>query len=360
MATHVKLARPLAAALIGAAIAAPAAAANPNVGANDPSPIANIRPYVDRFDQPSVRAYRRALMEGRIADARNLFKIARHPIFRWIGKTDENPERAARNFIAKTQREQPGSVPGITVLNHVGEKCGGGYHGGGRRENGRYRRWMARFARGVGGARVIIGFEPDSLGTLKCLRSSARRARLRNMKSGVRLLSRLPNATVYIDGTASDWRPAREVARYLRYVGVSRVRGFMLNATHVDFTSRNVRYGQRLSRMLGGKNFVINTDENGSGPLRYRRYTGRGRFRSVHVFCNPRNSSLGHPPTTTIDSSRRPLPRKVDGYLWISRPAASGGSCRQFPARYAMRGGPKAGTFWLRRALMLARRSKFE
>jgi endoglucanase len=355
-----RLFTPLALLVLAGCLGAGPAAANPSVGASDPSPIAGAPLYVDRFEQPSYRAYRAALREGRMSDARNLFKIARHPIFRWIGKTDENPERAARNFLAKVRREQPGAVPGITVLNHVGEKCGGGYHGGGRRENGRYRRWMARFARGVGNARVIIGFEPDSLGTLKCLRSSARRARLRNMKSGIRLLSRLPKATVYIDGTASDWRPAREVARYLRYVGISRVRGFMLNATHVDFTSRNVRYGQRLSRMLGGKHFVINTDENGNGPLRYRRYTGPGRFRSVHVFCNPRNSALGHPPTTTVDAAGRPLPAKVDGYLWISRPAASGGSCRQFPARYAMRGGGKAGKFFLRRALMLARRSRYE
>ena len=54
------------------------------------------------------------------------------------------------------------------------------------------------------------------------------------------------------------------------------------------------------------------------------------------------------------------MPGKVDGYVWISRTAASAGSCRQFPGRYAMRGGPKAGKFWLKRALILARRSKME
>ncbi len=346
--------------LVGCAVGAGPAAANPSVGASEPSPIRAANLYVDRFEQPSYRAYRAALREGRTSDARNLFRIARHPIFRWIGKTDENPERAARNFIAKARSEQPGAVPGITVLNHQGDKCGGGYADGGRGESGRYRRWIDRFVRGVGESRVIIGFEPDSLGTLKCLTRAGRRGRLRNLRYGVDKLSKLANATVYMEATASDWRPAREVARYLRYVGIDKIRGFMLNATHLDFTGPNVRYGQRLSRMVGGKHFVINTDENGSGPLRYRRYSGRNRFRSVHVFCNPRNSSLGHPPTTTVDLGGRPLPYKVDGYLWISRPAASGGSCRQFPSRYAMRGGPKAGKFWLTRALMLSSRSKFE
>ncbi|MDQ3719586.1 MAG: glycoside hydrolase family 6 protein, partial [Actinomycetota bacterium] len=264
-------------------------------------------------------------------------------------------------FLAKVQSEQPGAVAGITVLNHVGERCKGRYDAGGRRENRRYRRWIDAFVQGVGNARVIIGFEPDSLGTLKCLVPAARRARLRNMSYGVDKLAKLPNATVYVEATASDWRPAREVARYLRAVNIRKVRGFMLNATHLDFTSRNVRYGQRLSRMVGGKSFVVNTDENGSGRQTYRRFNRRTRkFDFFNVFCNPTNSSLGHPPTTTRDLNGNALPRKVDGYLWISRPAASAGSCRQYPGRYAMRGGPNAGTFWLKRALILAERSKFE
>lgn len=342
------------------AAAAPAVA-NPNIGPNDPSPIAGVPLYVDGHEQPSVRAYRRALRQGRLSDARNLFKIARHPIFRWIGKTDENPERAARNFLnLKVQAEQPGSVPGITVLNHHGVSCGGGYNGGGRRETGRYRRWINRFVRGLGNHRVIIGFEPDSLGTLKCMTGAGRRARLRNLRYGVDKLSRLPNATVYIEATASDWRPAREVARYLRFVGIHKVRGFMLNVTHQDYTSRNVSYGQRLSRMVGGKHFVINTSENGHGPKRYRRYINRRTWRSILVYCNPKRASLGHPPTTTVDSGGRPLPAKVDALFWINRPGASTGRCRSMPARYSMRNGPPAGKFWLKRALALARRSKFE
>ncbi len=354
-----RLLRPFAVALAGAALFAPSASANPNVGPNDPSPIAGAPLYVDAFEQPSARAFRAALADGRTGDAAKLGKIARHNIFRWIGKTDENPERAARNFLTKkVHAEQPGAVPGITVLNHVGERCGGGYDGGGSRENARYRRWIDRFAAGIGGFRVIIAFEPDSLGTLKCMNSRGRRARLANMKYGIDKLSQLPNATVYVEATASDWRPAREVAGYLRRIGISKVRGFMLNATHQDTTRNNVRYGQRLSRMVGGKHFVVNTAENGSGRLFVRQR--RPRKRNFLVHCNPKNSSLGHWPTTTLDYQGRPLPDKVDGYLWIGRPGGSGGPCRQFSSRYAMRGGPSAGKFWLKRALLLAGRSKYE
>jgi len=348
-------------ACLGAAPAASPAVANPNVGANVPSPIAKAKLYVDLVDQQSLKAFVKAFYEGRTEDAKNLRKIARHSIFRWIGKTDENPQRAASKFLAKVQREQPGAVAGITVLNHVGERCKGRYDAGGRRENRRYRSWIDGFVRGLGNARVIVGFEPDSLGTLKCLVPAARRARLSNMKYGIDKLAKLPNATVYIEATASDWRPAREVARYLRAVNIRKVRGFMLNVTHLDYTSRNVRYGQRLSKLVGGKNFVVNTDENGSGRQTYRKFNRRTRkFDFFNVYCNPTNSSLGHPPTTTRDLRGNALPNKVDGYLWISRPAASAGSCRQYPGRYAMRGGPNAGTFWLKRALILAERSRFE
>ena len=193
-------------------------------------------------------------------------------------------------------------MPGITVLNHAGDELRRRLRRRRPPENGRYRRWIAASRAAIGTARVIIAFEPDSLGTLKCLRRPRPARAPDNMKSGIDVLSQLPNATVYVEATASDWRPAREVARYLRYVGIHRVRGFMLNVTHQDNTRNNVRYGQRLSRMVGGKHFVVNTAENGHGRL-FGASAGR-RKRNFLVHCNPKNSSLGHPPTTTVDHQR--------------------------------------------------------
>ena len=59
------------------------------------------------------------------------------------------------------------------------------------------------------------------------------------------------------------------MARKLRRVGVAKVRGFMLNATHYDWTRNNIRYGLKLSRLVGGKHFIINTAENGRGPIHH-------------------------------------------------------------------------------------------
>lgn len=87
------------------------------------------------------------------------------------------------------------------------------------------------------------------------------------------------------------------------------MRGFTLNATHYDWTRANIQHGLEISRRTGGKPFVINTAENGRGPVFYRR-----NGRRITVWCNPGLRGLGPPPTTSTSNP------KVDGYLWINRP----------------------------------------
>jgi endoglucanase len=187
---------------------------------------------------------------------------------------------------------------------------------------------------------VVIGFEPDSLGTVKCLRPDRRKARLDLLRYGVDVLSRLPGATIYLEGGASDWEPAAGVAAKLRYIGISKVRGFMVNVTHYDWTGNNVLYGLQVSRLTGGKPFVISTAFNGRGPLHLWRAVS-GHRRRVNVWCHPPRRGLGPRPTTDTANPR------VDAYLWIGRPGFSAGACN---------GGPlPVGSWWPERALMYAR-----
>ena len=164
----------------------------------------------------------------------------------------------------------------------------------------------------------MIAFEPDSLGTIDCHAPSRRDDRYRLLRYGVEALTRNPNAALYIEGTAPDWQPVWKTAKQLRRVGIGQARGFMLNATHYAWTANNIRYGVRVSRRVGGKHFVINTAENGRGPLHYRRGNRR-----INVWCNPPGRGLGPPPTT--DTSHE----LVDAYLWINRPGYGRGA----PAR---------------------------
>ena len=173
----------------------------------------------------------------------------------------------------------------------------------------------------------MIAFEPDSLGTIDCHARSRRDDRIRLLRYGVNALAALPNATIYLEAGASDWKPARRTAKQLRAIGIAKVRGFMLNATHYDWTRNNIQHGLEISRLTGGKHFVINTAENGRGPIHY--YLGNGR--RITVWCNPPLRGLGTAPTTQTSNP------KVDAYLWINRPGYAQ-SCQHRPiAWYAPR-----------------------
>jgi endoglucanase len=307
------------------------------------NPLDGLRFFVDPTE-PAFQDYTRLMHAGRAGDAALMWKVAGRPRFRWFGRwTRPNMPEKIRNYLNCAAALQPGTVPLLIVMRHQGKACNPHYTAGGAAEDARTREWYDEFANAVGNARVVIGFEPDSLGTLDCLAPSRRMARLNTLRYGVGVFSRLPNATIYLEAGASDWEPARRTARQLRYIGIHKVRGFMLNVTHYDWTGNNIRHGLKLSRLTGGKHFIISTAFNGRGPIHYRRWISRRRHKwsVINVWCHPLKRGLGPAPTT---STARP--DKVDAYMWIGRPGYSGGSCN---------GGPlPIGTWWRERALMFA------
>jgi len=307
--------------LAALALAAGARGADP-VQAN---PLEGLTFYVDR-ESPSWqqwRAYRRA---GQRRKAALIWKIAREPKNLWVGRFTRPKFRfKVRRIFERAQAD--GAVPLLTVLRAQATACGPTYQGGGPAEDARTRAWYDDLARAIGDDRVVIAFEPDSLGTIDCLARSRRDDRIRVLRHGVTALARLPNATVYLEAGASDWEPARRTANQLRAIGIAKVRGFMLNATHYDWTRANIRHGLEISRRTGGKHFVINTAENGRGPVHVRRSNGR----RITIWCNPGLRGLGTPPTTETSHP------KVDAYLWINRPGYAQ-SCQGRPiAWYAAR-----------------------
>jgi endoglucanase len=308
-----------------------------------PNPLVGTKWFVDRME-PAYSDWRRYTRAGQSGKADLIWKLASEPRFRWFGRfTRPRMKKKVRGFLDRVQCDQPGAVPFMAVMRHIGNSCAPGYLAGGKAEDRRTMKWYDDFAEVVGDARVVIAFEPDSLGTMDCLAPHRRDDRLAVLRHGVDVLSQLPNATIYLEAGASDWEPAARTANQLRAIGISKVRGFMLNVTHHDWTRANVRHGLEISRMVGGKHFVISTSYNGRGPLHYRRWLNRAKhvWRTINVWCHPGLRGLGPAPTT--DTSH-PL---VDAYLYINRPGYSAGACN---------GGPlPVGTWWPERALMYAR-----
>src|SRR5215213_1546260 len=315
------------------ACAASLAVIAPPASAQGGNPLAGVPLFVDH-DSPSWHqwsAYRRAGLRHRAA---LVWKIAREPKALWLGRfTRPHFRHKVRRLIAVARRQR--SVPVFTVMRAESRGCGPGYSGGGPAEDARTRAWYRRLARAIGGARVVIAFEPDSLGTIDCHARSRRDDRIRLLRYGVDVLSRLPGATIYLEGGASDWEPARRTARQLRAIGIAKVRGFMLNATHQDWTRANILHGLAISRLTGWKPFIVNTAENGRGPVHYRASNGR----RITVWCNPPGRGLGPRPTTRTSN---PL---VDAYLWINRPG------------YAQRCQGREIAWYAPRALAYARRA---
>jgi endoglucanase len=300
------------------------------VDPKSPNPLRGLCVFVDHRE-PAHQDYRRA--SG--GKATTLSRLALRPIFKWTGRFTK--QGAISRYLALVQSEQPGAVPELVTLRHQGKQCSPHYRAGGKAEDERTKRWFDRLADDVGSARVIIAFEPDSIGTINCLARSRRKARVAVLRYGVSRLAQLPNATIYLEGTASDWKSARYTARKLKAIGISKVRGFMLNVTHYDWTIKNIRYGNKVSKLVGGKPFVVSTAYNGRGPVHYKSHR-----RVINVYCNPQFRGIGPAPTAITHF------KKVDAFLYINRPGYSGaGGCNGAPAH--------AGTWWPKRALMFAR-----
>ena len=164
-----------------------------------PNPLVGLPLFVDH-DSPAWEAWRKYERRGQRGKAALAWKIAREPRSLWFGKFTRP------NFHFKVRRridaaKAVGEVPVFTLLRAEANKCTPGYQGGGPREDRATRKWYDAMARAIGNDRVIIAFEPDSLGTIDCQAPSRRDDRYKLLRYGVNALSKLPNAT-------STWRPA--------------------------------------------------------------------------------------------------------------------------------------------------------
>ena len=121
-----------------------------------------------------------------------------------------------------------------------------------------------------------------------------------------------------------DWEPARRTAKKLRKIGISKVRGFMLNVTHYDWTAANIRHGIDLFVASVG-HFVINTSQNGRGPVHYKAANGR----RINIWCNPGMRGLAGLDHGHLALARRRLPVDQPARL---RPELPGPQDRLVPA----------------------------
>jgi endoglucanase len=248
------------------------------------------------------------------ADRENALKLAKVPGATWLTGGDAHADAAD-----VTQRAaRAGAVPVIVAYDVPGRDCGQ-YSAGGAAGTRAYEAWIRRLARGIGKRRAVVILEPDGIAQSPrdCGQSATRqRERRAQMRFAVKRLGRLAHAAVYLDGGHSHWQPATEMARRLRANGVQRADGFFLNVSNFRADRELIRYGNAISKRLGGKHFVIDTSRNGRGPWT----PPPGRYSDPQDWCNPPGRGLGAKPTTRTRG-------RLDAKLWIKRPGESDGPC---------------------------------
>jgi endoglucanase len=300
--------------------------------------IAGTKFYVDP-DSPAAQAKAR-YSRSKPAWAGRLSAIAdapdAHRFYMWNMGADVEGQVA--HYLEGTQVQQPGTTVMLSTYSLVHAKCG--YTATPAME-ARYDDFIRQVAAGVGNFHVVLFLELDSLITAPCLDRQQLAIRTAELGYAVSVLEADPHAVVYLDGGAADAAPAAKQAQYLRGAGVAQAQGFFLNSTHFDWTTSELHYGQEISNLLGGSHFVINTGENGRGPLRPLNLVKDGN----EVLCNPRGRGLG-PLSLYRDVSQPTGFAGADGFLWFSNPGGSGGQC--------VPGAPPTGAYWPAYAVMLA------
>ncbi len=285
------------------------------------------------FNPPYTNAdqTRRRLERENSPDAPLIAKIADTPQARWFGGWSGDVKTSAGNYVRAANKQN--KVPLLVAYNIPNRDCGQ-YSAGGASDPQQYKTWIASLAEGIGdNQRAIVVLEPDALGHLEdCLSEADQAQRLELIKYAVETLEALPGVAVYIDAGHARWMQPEQAAERLGLAGVDKARGFALNVSNYIGDEELIPYGEKISGLLGGSHFIIDSSRNGNGPTEDAQW------------CNPAGRALGRPPTTDTGNPQ------LDAFVWIKNPGESDGTCQ---------GGPEAGQWFHERAVEMARNAKW-
>jgi endoglucanase len=203
----------------------------------------------------------------------------------------------------------------------------------------KFRAQISAIAKATGNRPAVFMLELDAVGSSHCIAQGGVLPVWESMlKFEATTLGSLPHTVVYLEGGYSDATTPAYAAKILNASGIREIEGFFTNGTHNNWTSKEIAYGNAISKLTHGAHFVIDTADNGNGPVLNPHPTTQG----VENLCNPPGLGLGPQPTTDTGFAR------VDAFLWTHVPGSSSGTCN---------GGPPSGDFWPARAIAEARRA---
>jgi endoglucanase len=201
-----------------------------------------------------------------------------------------------------------------------------------------FHRRIDEMAAATGRHPAVYLLELDAIGSSSCIaKIGSLSAWEADLRYEINAIAALPHTVVYVEGGYSDSNSVGYAARVLNAIGIGKIRGFFTNDTHLNWTIDEVRYATAVSKRTHGAHFIVNTADNGQGPLR----NPHPRTQGVENLCNPPGRGLGPQDSTNTGY------RLADAWIWTHPPGNSSG-CG---------GGPPGGMFWPQRAVGLAERA---
>lgn len=255
----------------------------------------------------------------------NLQTLAQKPTFYWLTSDSQQGFDVLKRAVADAKETEYLSVV-LYNIPHLG--CN---DQNGATSADAYLKWVDKIVAAIGNQPTIFVIEPDALPMQDCLNEEQRTQRSELISEAVKKINKIPSSRIFIDAGHSAWKPAQTMASYLRTAGVANADGFSLNVSNFQPNSDLETYGNEISRMLGGTQFIIDTSRNGTGAP------------ANNDWCNPRGRGLGRSPQLFDQDTG------LVGYMYIKVPGESDGNCN---------GGPNEGLFWVDYADELVRNAQ--
>lgn len=260
-------------------------------------------------------------------------KIAQQPTGIWLGEWSGNVWQAVTDHMNKAAGKLA-----VFVAYNIPGRDNGNYSAGGLHSAREYYSWIGSIGAAIGQGKAWIILEPDAIALSTDLDEIKRRERLEMIHIAIDILKKQPNVRIFLD--ASMWKNPDEMVMLLRQAGIDNAYGFSLNVSGYKRTDECMSYGNKLSGILGGKHFVIDTSRNGNGEWDWQKDNPGKTFEEVKPWCNPPRRAIGVVPTLQMGN---PF---CDAFLWVKNIGESDGTCRGYPP---------AGTFVPQLAIEMAK-----
>ncbi|NTW61566.1 glycoside hydrolase family 6 protein [Candidatus Saccharibacteria bacterium] len=278
------------------------------------------------FVDPYNSATQYASQNPSMTDINYIYRMGQIPVAQWFGNWNLNISSDVNNYVSGASAVN--QVPVLVLYNIPIRDCGG-YSTGGSSSVSSYTQWVAQVAAAIGNSTAVVILEPDALGAIDCLATSAlQNERYQSLSQAVSLLKSNANTYVYIDAGTPVWQSVSTMSQRLKQAGINMADGFSLNVSYFASNASNQIYGDSLSSLVDNKHYVVDTSRNG------------GDHAVGGMLCNPSFASLGSLPTANTGNSRN------DAFLWIKIPWESDGPCN---------GSPEPGVGYWSYAIQLAK-----